>query len=214
MSLFSALHVNRKRSPSTHSSIRWCQTRPLSVWCGCRSCIASPTWRTVRRAEEYLAGAQAGKFSFASWSFSHRHHRHTSSKDDPLGPYTLCMSVYICDALIITSRRNTNICAHIELDAVLLCVYLLKMCGGGARYPSTSVLKLMKIYYQLSAMCKISGFTVTSGVCVCVCLCICLRVCVSVSGSSSPPCSVSPGRVLLLPYWEYDGLPLPLPAMS
>lgn len=88
------------------------------------------------------------------------------------------MSVYICDALIITSRRNTNICAHIELDAVLLCVYLLKM--GGRRYPSTSVLKLMKIYYQLSAMCKISGFTVTSGVCVrayasafvCVCVCV------------------------------------------
>lgn len=91
------------------------------------------------------------------------------------------MSVYIYDALIITSRRNTNICAHIELDAVLLCVYLLKM-RGGARYPSTSVLKLMKIYYQLSAMCKISGFTVTSGVCVCalmhlpscVCVCVCL----------------------------------------
>lgn len=42
------LDVNRKRSPSTHSSIRWCQTRPLSVWCGCRSCIGLPTWRTVR----------------------------------------------------------------------------------------------------------------------------------------------------------------------
>lgn len=87
------------------------------------------------------------------------------------------MSVYICDALIITSRRNTNICAHIELDAVLLCVYLLKM-RGGARYPSTSVLKLMKIYYQLSAMCKISGFTVTSGVCVCALMhlpsCVCV----------------------------------------
>lgn len=148
--------------------------------------------------EEYLAGAQAGKFGFASWSFSHRHHRHTSSKDDPLGPYTLCMSVYICDALIITSRRNTNICAHIELDAVLLCVYLLKM--GGRRYPSTSVLKLMKIYYQLSAMCKISGFTVTSGVCVRAYASAFVCVCVSVSGSSSPPCSVSPGRVLLLPY--------------
>lgn len=63
---------------------------------------------------------------------------------------------------------------------MLCCFVFICSKWGGARYPSTSVLKLMKIYYQLSAMCKISGFTVTSGVCVCayasafVCVCLCL----------------------------------------
>ncbi len=40
-------------------------------------------------------------------------HTYTSSADDPQGHYTLCMSVCVCDALVITShlqvsRRNTH----------------------------------------------------------------------------------------------------------
>lgn len=71
-----------------------------------------------------------------------------------------------------------------------MCTYRARCCaalclfaqngGGGVQDIPAHVLKLMKIYYQLSAMCKISGFTVTSGVCVCayasafVCVCLCL----------------------------------------
>ena len=52
--------INRKRSPSTHSSIRWCQTRPLSVWCGFHSCIGWPTWRTVRRQHGIFINGEGG----------------------------------------------------------------------------------------------------------------------------------------------------------
>lgn len=55
--------LHRKRSPSILSWIHWCQTRPLSVWCGYCSCIGLPMSRTVRQDGIFLKGwaSRAGR---------------------------------------------------------------------------------------------------------------------------------------------------------
>lgn len=130
--------------------------------------------------------------------------------------------VYECTYLWCTHRHQPPPCEQkeanthsFEAGCWFVCLFKIKglLTWEQAPCPSTSVLKLMEINPLFAQMCKISGFY--SHICLCACvLCICVCVCVCASDPSSPPCSLSPGRVLLLPYWEYDGLPLPLPAMS
>lgn len=133
-----------------------------------------------------------------------------------------CMWVCVCDALIVTSQLHVSQKRQIH-TALKHCADLCVCLKSKDRWhqnrldiPAHLSLKLMEINPPFAENVQnIWVFTVTS-VCTLVfvhlSVCCCTRLCVW--PLLSPPCSLSPGRVLLLPYWEYDGLPLPLPAMS